>query len=71
LRDAGLAVLVNAGGGSIKAQMRRADASGARWAVIVGDDEASVNRVALKPLRAAGEQVALPPDAIAKHIRVE
>ena len=71
LRDAGLAVVVNAGGGSIKAQMRRADASGARWAVIVGDDEASVNRVALKPLRTAGEQIALPPEAIAKHIRVE
>ena len=71
LRDAGLAVIVNAGGGSIKSQMRRADASGARWAVIVGDDEASSRRVALKPLRAAGEQIALPPEAVAKHIRVE
>jgi histidyl-tRNA synthetase len=71
LRDAGLAVVVNAGGGSIKAQMRRADASGARWAVIVGDDEASANRVALKPLRSAGEQIALPPEAVANHIRVE
>ena len=68
LRDAGLAVIVNAGGGGIKAQMRRADASGARWAVIVGDDEASANRVAVKPLRGAGEQIALPPDAVAAHI---
>jgi histidyl-tRNA synthetase len=71
LRDAGLAVIVNAGGGSIKAQMRRADASGARWAVIVGDDEASSHRVALKPLRAGGEQIALPPEAVAKHIGLE
>jgi len=71
LRDAGLAVIVNAGGGSMKAQMRRADASGARWAVIVGDEEASASRVALKPLRTAGEQIALPPEAIAKRIRVE
>jgi histidyl-tRNA synthetase len=71
LRDAGLAVIVNAGGGSIKSQMRRADASGARWAVIVGDDEAESRRVALKPLRASGEQIALPPEAVAKHIRVE
>jgi histidyl-tRNA synthetase len=68
LRDAGLTVTVNAGGGSIKAQMRRADASGARWALIVGEDEASSNRIALKPLRVAGEQVSLPPDAVAKHI---
>jgi histidyl-tRNA synthetase len=68
LRDAGLAVVVNAGGGSIKAQMRRADASGARWAVIVGDTEASENRVAVKPLRATGEQITLPPEAVAKHI---
>jgi len=68
LRDAGLTVIVNAGSGSIKAQMRRADASGARWALIVGDDEVSADRVALKPLRVAGEQVALPPDAVAEHI---
>ncbi len=68
LRDAGLTVVVNAGGGSIKAQMRRADASGARWALIVGDDEVSANRIALKPLRVAGEQVSLPPEAVARHI---
>ncbi len=68
LRDAGLTVVVNAGGGSIKAQMRRADASGARWALIVGDDEVSTNRIALKPLRVAGEQVSLPPEAVADHI---
>ncbi len=68
LRDAGLKVVVNAGGGSFKAQMRRADASGARWAVIVGDEEASANRVGVKPLRVAGEQVALPPEAVAKHM---
>ncbi len=71
LRDAGMTVIVNAGGGSIKAQMRRADASGARWAVIVGDDEASANRVALKPLRAEGEQIALPPEAVAEHIGLD
>ena len=60
--------MVNAGGGSIKAQMRRADASGARWALIVGEDEVRSNRVALKPLRVAAEQVSLPPETVAKHI---
>jgi histidyl-tRNA synthetase len=69
LRDARLAIVVNAGGGSFKAQMKRADASGARWALIVGDDEATANRVAVKPLRAAGEQIALAPEKVAAHIR--
>ena len=64
LRDAGLAIVVNAGGGSFKSQMKRADASGARFALIVGDDEATANRVALKPLRVAGEQIALAPEEL-------
>ena len=41
LRDAGHAVVVNAGGGSFKSQMKKADASGARYALIIGDDEAA------------------------------
>ncbi|MBI3045803.1 MAG: histidine--tRNA ligase [Betaproteobacteria bacterium] len=56
LRDGGLSVLLHCGGGSFKSQMRRADASGARFAVIVGDDEAAANVVSVKPLREAGQQ---------------
>jgi histidyl-tRNA synthetase len=56
LRDAGHAVVLNAGGGSFKSQMKRADASGARYAIVIGDDEAARGVVALKPLREAGEQ---------------
>jgi len=56
LRDAGLAVVLNNGGGNFKAQMKRADTSGARFAVIVGDDEAGASVVSVKPLREAGEQ---------------
>ena len=41
LRDAGNAIVVNAGGGSIKSQMKKADASGAAFALIIGDDEVS------------------------------
>ncbi len=69
LRDAGLAIVVNAGGGSFKAQLKKADASGARWALIVGDDEAAAHRVAVKPLRTPGEQIALPPEDVAAQIR--
>jgi len=59
LRDAGAAAVVNAGGGSFKSQMKRADASGARYALIVGDDEAREGRVSVKPLREPGEQRAV------------
>jgi len=57
LRDAGLDVLLHCGGGSFKSQMRKADASGARFAVIVGDDEAAAGEVSVKALREAAQQV--------------
>ena len=60
LRDAGLDVILHCGGGSFKSQMRKADASGALVAVIVGDDEAGAGVVSVKPLRAAVEQVRVP-----------
>ena len=71
LRDVGLAIVVNAGGGSFKSQMKRADASGARYALIVGEDEAAANRVALKSLRGDGQQVDVAPDELAARLRSE
>jgi histidyl-tRNA synthetase len=70
LRDAGLAIVVHAGGGSFKAQMKRADASGARYALIVGDDEAAANVVGLKALRSGmgAAQLALPPEELATRL---
>ena len=56
LRDAGLDVLMHGGGGGFKSQMKKADASGARHAVIIGDDEAAAGEVTVKPLRGEGEQ---------------
>ena len=56
MRDHGLAVIFDCSGGSFKAQMKKADASGARYAVIVGDDEAQAQEVSVKPLREAGAQ---------------
>jgi histidyl-tRNA synthetase len=53
LRAAGAAVLMHAGGGSMKAQFRRADASGARWALVFGGDELAAGVVGIKPLRDA------------------
>jgi len=56
LREQGLHVILHCGGGSFKSQMKKADASGARYAVIIGDDEAADQQLTLKPLRALGEQ---------------
>ena len=68
LRDAGLKVVLGPGG-SFKSQMKKADASGARYAVIVGDDEVAAKRVTLKPLRGAGEQKSLPVGAAIDQMR--
>ncbi len=51
LRDAGLDVIMHGGGGSFKSQMKKADASLARYAVLIGDDEMAENQVTVKPLR--------------------
>ncbi len=61
LRAAGLSVLMNAGFAGMKAQFKRADASGARYALIFGDDEVARGEVGLKDLRdAAAPQRSLP-----------
>jgi histidyl-tRNA synthetase len=60
LRDAGFGVVVNAGGGSFKSQMKRADASGARYALLIGADEAAADTVSVKSLRDSGEQKTIP-----------
>ena len=58
LRQQGVSVLMHAGGaegmGSMKSQFKKADASGARFALIFGADELAQGMVSLKPLRAPG-----------------
>jgi histidyl-tRNA synthetase len=56
LRSAGLDTVMHCGGGSFKSQMKKADASRARFAVIIGDDEAAAQQVTVKPLRGTAEQ---------------
>ncbi|MBS0319448.1 MAG: histidine--tRNA ligase [Proteobacteria bacterium] len=66
IRDAGYAAVLHAGGGSFKSQMKRADASGARVALILGDDEVAARTVTIKSLRDDGSQAAVPlADAVA------
>ncbi|MBO1016724.1 histidine--tRNA ligase [Achromobacter sp. SD115] len=52
LRDAGLSVVVHAGSAGFKSQFKRADASGARVAVILGADEVAAQTASVKFLRA-------------------
>ncbi|MEO0437635.1 MAG: histidine--tRNA ligase [Pseudomonadota bacterium] len=52
------------GGGSIKSQLKKADKSGARVALIWGEDEAAHNMVTVKPLRGDGEQRRITMDRL-------
>jgi histidyl-tRNA synthetase len=70
LRDEspGLAIELNCGGGSYKAQFKRADKSGARIALILGETEVDAQQVGIKPLRQEAEQVTVPWDKAAAVI---
>ena len=69
LRDQGIAALLHCGGGSFKSQMKKADGSGATFAVIIGDDEAATGEAQLKPLREEGAaQLKLKVDDLAEAI---
>ncbi len=64
LREHGFAVLMHCGGGSFKSQMKKADASEAPVAIVIGEDEAAAGEVGLKPLRGSGAQPRVPIDEL-------
>ena len=66
LRDAGRNVVLGAGG-SFKSQMKKADASGARFAAIIGEEEVARKTVTLKDLR-GGEQKVLQASEASRHV---
>lgn len=70
LRNANVQVVLHAGGGSFKSQMKKADKSQARFALILGDDEVLSKQVTLKPMQATakGEQVQCDVQAAIAHI---
>ena len=77
LRDAGLDVVLHATpdgkSGSFKSQMKRADASGASFAVIIGDDEIAAGTVQVKQLRGGnaaegGQQTSVPAEQVVEFI---
>ena len=52
----GTIVISHCGGGSFKSQMKKADKSGARYAIVLGENELASGTVGLKPLRSNDEQ---------------
>ncbi len=64
LRAAGLRADRAFDGRSMKSQLKSADRSGARWAVLVGPEELAAGTVTLRPLRTAGEQRPVPLDEV-------
>ncbi len=59
-----LRLLMNCGGGNFKAQMKRADRSGAPLALILGEDEVARGVAGVKPLRDGGEQATVSQDTL-------
>jgi histidyl-tRNA synthetase len=70
LRDAWpqLALQINLGGGSFKTQFKRADKSGAEFALVLGDDEVQRGVVAIKALRRELAQEDCPLERISERI---
>lgn len=67
LRDAlpRLRLMCHCGGGSFKRQFKKADRSGARYALVLGDGELERGVIGVKPLREAGEQTEVALDGLA------
>ncbi|KGK42205.1 histidinol dehydrogenase [Nitrincola sp. A-D6] len=66
LRDkTNLRVTLDCSGGSVKSKMKKADRSGARVALLLGENELERQVVALKPLRMQSEQQEVPLDQVA------
>lgn len=75
IRDAGLDVVLHcapaSGAGSFKSQMKKADASGAAFAVILGEDEIANKVAAVKAMRAADadkQQATVPFDDVVEYL---
>jgi histidyl-tRNA synthetase len=61
-------VVLNSGGNSFKSQMKRADKSGASFAVILGEDEMKEGVAQIKSLRVENVQSKIPLDELAPFL---
>ena len=66
-----LHLICHAGGGSIKSQMKKADKSNARFALILVQDELENGQATIKPLRERTGQQSLPFDLLLKKLQAD
>jgi len=66
IRDgiAAVKVELNLDGGSFKSQLKRADKSGADYALIMGEDEVANDKIGMKPLRSKDDQISIALDEL-------
>ena len=67
-KQAWCSLVLNCGGGSIKSQMKRADQSNARFAIILAEDEIKNNTVSVKFLREARAQECIPQENLIPYL---
>lgn len=69
IRDqlSGKKVVVHCGDGKFKSQMKKADASGADLALVLGEDEVAAGTVSIKSLREGGEQSTISQETLAQY----
>ncbi len=68
LRDKSLNILAHCGDGSIKSQLKQADKSGAKVALILGEDEVSSDKIIIKPLREKKSQYSVDQKDLFSHL---
>lgn len=64
-------IIVNTVGGSFKSQFKKADKSGAHFALVLGDDELKDNQISIKDLRTTSEQLSLPQSQLIEYLSVK
>lgn len=69
VRKSGIRAVEHCGGGKVKNQMKKADQSGAQFAVIVGEDEIANRSVQLKDLRGDGRQEQVKLDLLVTKLQ--
>ena len=68
LRNQGLRVVTHCGGGSLKSQMKKADKSGAKFTLLLGDEEIANGTVTVKDMSGERSQVSVPINDVAENI---
>lgn len=65
-----LRLQMHIGGGNVKKQMKKANESGAAFALLLGEDELNAGQVSIKPLRGQGDQITLEQSKVAEFLTV-